>query len=267
MRDPLILLPQRFTALDVELQAAIATHEMLHIVRHDWAVNLVEECVLAAFWYHPAMWWLVGRIRLSREQVVDRKVVELTAARKSYLYALVEIAAGAGGLRSIMAPPFLNESQLAERIRALVKEEFMSKKRIAISLGFVVVLTVLAGIAIIHKFPLKGRGAGPMASNSFPAGTDVYTVGNGVSAPIPIDKPQPPYTQVARAAKLQGTVVLWSIIGPDGAVKDVSVVKPLDPGLDQNAVNTIKTWKFKPAVKDGKPVSCRVMVEVSFRMF
>jgi TonB family protein len=267
LRSPLILLPLRFTELDVERQTAVATHELLHIARRDWAVNLVEECVLAAFWYHPLVWWLVGRIRLSREQVVDRKVVELTAARKPYLYALVEIAAGAGALRAIKAPAFLNECQLAERIRALVKEEFVSKRRIAISLAFVVVLTLLAGIAIIHKFPLKGGNAQPFAWDPFPAGTEVFTVGNGVSAPIPIDKPEPPYTQAAKAAKLQGTAVLWSIIGPDGAVKDVSVVKPLDPGLDQNAMNTIKTWKFKPALKDGRPVSCRVTVEVSFRMF
>jgi TonB family protein len=50
-------------------------------------------------------------------------------------------------------------------------------------------------------------------------------------------------------------------------VTDAKVIKPLDKGLDNNAVQTVKTWKFKPAVNAGKPVPCRLMVEVSFRLY
>ncbi|MGO8733289.1 MAG: energy transducer TonB, partial [Terriglobia bacterium] len=64
-----------------------------------------------------------------------------------------------------------------------------------------------------------------------------------------------------------GTVVLWIIVGVDGAVTDAKVIKPFDKGLDANAVQTVKTWKFEPAMKAGKPVPCRLMVEVSFRLF
>ena len=92
-------------------------------------------------------------------------------------------------------------------------------------------------------------------------------MGDGVSAPIPIYKPEPSYTKEARAAKLQGTVVLWIIVGADGAVTDAKVVEPFDKGLDENAVQAVKTWKFKPAVKAGKPVMCREMVEISFKLF
>jgi TonB family protein len=88
-----------------------------------------------------------------------------------------------------------------------------------------------------------------------------------VTAPIPIYKPEPPYTERARRRKIEGTSVLWAIIGADGAVQDVTIEKSLDQGLDQNAVDTIKTWEFKPAMKAGKPVACRVVVEVSFRLF
>ena len=95
----------------------------------------------------------------------------------------------------------------------------------------------------------------------------VYTVGNGVSAPDPIYKPDPPYTKEAKAAKIEGTVVLQIIIGVDGAVTNVKVVKEFDKGLTENAVDTVKTWKFKPAMKDGKPVPCKVSVEVGFRLF
>jgi len=109
-----------------------------------------------------------------------------------------------------------------------------------------------------------------LAEDSGPAGGvrgGVYSVGNGVSAPIPIYKPDPPYTKEAKAAKLEGTVTLWIIVGVEGAVADVRVTKPFDKGLTENAVETIKTWKFQPAMKSGKPVPCRVMVEVSFKLF
>jgi TonB family protein len=75
------------------------------------------------------------------------------------------------------------------------------------------------------------------------------------------------YTKEAKDAKLQGTVVLWIVVGIDGTVMHAKVVKGFDKGLTENAVNTVKTWKFKPAMKDGKAVPCRVMVEVSFRIY
>lgn len=267
LRHPVILLPPRFDEMDADRQQAIAGHEMLHVARRDWALNLAEEIILAGFWFHPAVWWLVSQIRLSREQVVDREVVELTGARKPYLYALVEIAAGASKARALLAPAFLNECQLAERIRALIKGDIMSKRRIIISLACVAVLMLLAGFAIIHKFPLKTRGGPSAASNPVQTAPQIFSVGNGVIAPVAIYKPEPLYTEAARRAKIQGTAVFWAIIGADGAVKDVTITKLLDPGLDQNAMDTIRTWKFKPAMKAGEPVACKVAVEVSFKIF
>lgn len=96
---------------------------------------------------------------------------------------------------------------------------------------------------------------------------EVYSVGNGVSAPIPIYKPEPPYTKEAKAAKVQGKVDLLVTIGADGAVSDVKVENGFDKGLTQNAVDTVKTWKFKPAMKDGKAVSCKVSIEVNFKLY
>ena len=92
-------------------------------------------------------------------------------------------------------------------------------------------------------------------------------VGNGVSAPIAIYKPEPHYSEEARKAKWQGTVVLWIIVDAQGNVGDVRVARPLGLGLDEKAVDTVKTWKFKPAMHDGKPVAVRVAVEVTFRLF
>jgi TonB family protein len=111
----------------------------------------------------------------------------------------------------------------------------------------------------------KGGGFGPGEGGGFGGG--VYSVGGGVSDPIAIYRPDPPYSEEARKAKYQGTVVLYIIIDASGVVTNCQVVKPLGLGLDEKAVDTVKTWKFKPAMKNGTPVAVRVMVEVSFRLF
>ena len=111
----------------------------------------------------------------------------------------------------------------------------------------------------------KGGGLGPGEGGGFGGGA--YSVGGGVSAPIPIYQPEPAYSEEARKAKYQGTVVLWIVVDASGAVTDCRVVKPLGLGLDEKAVETVRTWKFKPALKNSTPVPVRVMVEVSFRLF
>jgi len=111
----------------------------------------------------------------------------------------------------------------------------------------------------------KGGGLGP--GEGAGTGGGAYSVGGNVSAPVPIYKPEPPYSEQARKAKYQGTVVLWIVVDAQGNVQTAQVVKPLGMGLDENAVRTVKTWKFKPALRNGSPVPVRVMVEVSFRLF
>ncbi len=112
-----------------------------------------------------------------------------------------------------------------------------------------------------------GRGGGLGPGDTAGTGGGPFSVGGNVSAPIPIYKPEPAYSEEARKAKYQGTVVLWIIVDAQGNVTDVRVVKPLGLGLDEKAVETVHTWKFKAAMRNGAPVPVRVMVEVSFRLF
>ena len=111
----------------------------------------------------------------------------------------------------------------------------------------------------------KGGGLGPGEGGG--TGGGIYSVGGGVSPPIPIYKPEPAYSEEARKAKYQGTVVLWIVVDAQGNVTDPKVVRPLGLGLDEKALETVRTWKFKPALRNGSPVPVRVIVEVSFRLF
>jgi TonB family protein len=89
---------------------------------------------------------------------------------------------------------------------------------------------------------------------------------NGIRAPRPILSPDPEYSEEARKAGFSGVALLGVTVGPDGRPHDVKVVAPLGKGLDEKAVDAVKTWTFEPGTKDGKPVAVQLMIEIEFRL-
>ncbi|MDE3180301.1 MAG: energy transducer TonB [Acidobacteriota bacterium] len=109
-----------------------------------------------------------------------------------------------------------------------------------------------------------GGGLGPGSGGG--TGGGIYSVGGGVTEPIAIYSPDPPYTEQAREAKFQGDVVLSIVVEPDGSVTEIQVVKPLGLGLDDSAVKAVRGWKFKPGTRNGVPVPVRMFVDVTFHL-
>ena len=87
-----------------------------------------------------------------------------------------------------------------------------------------------------------------------------------MTPPRAIESPQPSYTDRARKAKHQGTLVLYIEVTPDGKASNMKVVKSLGLGLDEKAMEAVKQWKFQPGKKDGKPVTVAATIEVNFRL-
>lgn len=98
-------------------------------------------------------------------------------------------------------------------------------------------------------------------------GRGAFRVGGGVSAPRALAAPDPAYTKVAQKAKFQGTSVLFVIIDERGEAAEIRIARPLGGGLDDKAVEAVRSWKFTPAMKDGHPVPVQVNVEVNFRLY
>jgi TonB family protein len=89
----------------------------------------------------------------------------------------------------------------------------------------------------------------------------------GVQEPELLKSPLPPYTAEARAAKIEGIVVLQVVVRKDGSIADAKVIRGLGYGLDESALNTLKTqWRFKPGMLNGQPINVRCVVEISFRL-
>jgi protein TonB len=91
-------------------------------------------------------------------------------------------------------------------------------------------------------------------------------VGGGVSRPEFITRVNPVYTEIARRARLQGTVIVEAIIDERGSVTNVRVLKGLPMGLDRAAVDAVEKWKFRPAMFQGRPVKVYYVLTVNFQV-
>ena len=89
----------------------------------------------------------------------------------------------------------------------------------------------------------------------------------GVTIPTCIHCPDPTYTDEARRAKVQSTVKFDVVIDEQGRAKRIATIKGDRYGLTVNAIEAIKKWRFKPAMKEGKPVTVCVLIEVTFQIF
>jgi periplasmic protein TonB len=110
----------------------------------------------------------------------------------------------------------------------------------------------------------SGGGWGPGEGGGFGGG--VFKVGGGVSAPTLLQKVEPEYSEEARKAKYQGTVILYIEVDPTGKATNVRVQRSLGLGLDEKAVEAVKKWRFSPGKKDGKAVTVAATIEVNFRL-
>jgi TonB family protein len=108
-----------------------------------------------------------------------------------------------------------------------------------------------------------GRGPGPGGGCC----GDLYGVGNGVSMPRAIYAPEPEFSEEARIAKFQGEVTLLVTIGTDGRARNLTVVRSVGMGLDQKAIDAVRTWRFDPAKKNGRPVAVQMNIIVNFHLF
>mgnify|MGYP002783784160 CR=1 FL=1 len=109
-----------------------------------------------------------------------------------------------------------------------------------------------------------GAGFGPGQGGNMGGG--VYRIGGGVSSPSLLFKVEPEYSEEARKAKFQGTVVLYVVVDEKGQPRELRVVRPLGLGLDEKAIEAVQKWRFKPGLKDGRPVAVAATIEVNFRL-
>src|SRR5262249_28285722 len=216
------------------MQDAILYHEILHVRRGDWLFTLAEELVRGIFWFHPAIWWLLGEIGLAREQAVDHEVIELTKSRDGYLDALLAIAGANPQLDLAPAPLFLRKRHLKQRVVSILKEVRMSKTRrvsaLAAGLGFLAAACWFVTVTL----PLS---ASPQAAPDA-AGVTVDLGGGAVLHRTGVMYPEAPLK-----AHVQGVVTVEATLDSSGNVIDAHVMSGPQE-LRRAALQSVLQWHF-----------------------
>jgi TonB family protein len=242
--NPSILLPARVCELPDDLREAIAHHELAHVRRRDWLFVLLEEGIRSLLWFHPAIWFVLSRIQLAREQVVDAEVVGLTRDRERYLDALVAVAAQRLLPDVAPAPLFLKKRQLAVRVAAVLKETRMSKPRTFLSFTTVCTAALLAARVAVWMFPMQAP-AQALAQVVPDYRTVPVADGYGVVVEPGAKVLHRPGVFYPSGVTAVGTVVVESTVNAKGEVTDAHVVSGPDE-LRNAALSSVLNWHFSP---------------------
>ena len=233
---PVVLVPAALVAgMPPELLEALLAHEMAHIKRLDYLVNLGQNLAEIVLFYHPAVWWISGRIRIEREQIADDLAARHTGAPRVLAQALSELERMQFSSQRLALAA--NGGDLLARVRRLVRPDVQA-------LHWKAALPVLALAAVC---------------------LGVFAQASARHAPLLADRParanfsscaKPQYPAAALAASHMGTVTLGFEISSDGHVTD-SVINGSSghPELDASARDAISLCRFNPATRNGKPVS------------
>ena len=239
---PVVLVPAALVAgMPPHLLEALLAHELGHIKRHDYLVNLCQSVVETLLFYHPAVWWIGHRIRLEREQIADDFAARKLGEPRRLALALSELErlqfsrqrlaqAAAGG-------------DLLARIRRLLRPDVQRLNwRAALpALGM-----ALACATAAHALTLRQDRAG--AEFTQPGATQRAIV--DFSSCV-----KPMYPAADLAAGHQGTVTVRFLVAPSGSVDDARIVSSSGfDSMDQTARDALRQCRFHPALKHGLPV-------------
>jgi TonB family protein len=250
---PVILMPTAAAEWPHEQSSLAIAQERAHIERGDIWTSTLAAFAEAVYWFHPLIWWITKVMRQEQEFACDERVLEQGYNCFHYAELLVASARQANSHRVGWGMAGrMNGGKMKIRVSRILNWQF------------------LRGKSRTKPWPAALACTGCLLFGSLvaPAASDrhVYKIGGDVTTPTVIEKHEPQYTKEARDAKVQGMALLEVTITEAGTPKDIHVLKSLDSGLDQKAVEAVALWRFQPATKAGQPVSVTANIEVQFRL-
>lgn len=257
IRRPLVILPDALVRdAGAEALTAAIGHELVHVRRRDYLLNLIYEIILLPLSFHPAAALMRRRITQTRELRCDELVAELLLHPEVYARSLVQLAGSAMPFarRARTVTVGIADADILEvRIMSLLGRTKISVRRTRFFLiASLVLLALPCAAAASFAFHVNVNQSPSQEPNQRERKARL------------IYHTEPEYTEDARAKNIEGKVGLSITVGPDGVVRDVEVTKPLYPSLDQNAVAAVRNWRFEPYLKDGQPTAKQMSLEVYF---
>jgi TonB family protein len=238
LRRPVVVFPPGVASMEESVLHAIACHELLHVRRRDWLFQIVEEGVRTILWFHPAVWWLIGRIQLTREQVVDQAAVRLIESRERYVEALLAVAIAKSPGILTPAPAFLRRSLLKKRVAQILQESTMTTRRLILAMGASAGALALAALLVVRSFPLEAQGQPQTATNK------PVTIVKGGEHLLHGELPE--YPKRAIEQRVEGDVTLDIAVDDHGEVSDARVLNGPDE-LRKAALESVLSWHYSPS--------------------
>ena len=232
---PVVLVPAALVArMPPELLEALLAHELAHVRRHDYLVNLLQNVVETLLFYHPAVWWLSRRIRQERELVADGLATELTGEPRNLALALSELEKMQFASRRLALAA--DGGDLMQRVRQLVRPQPVRSAWKALLPALGLAAACLTGYA-------DARVGAALPPPEERAVVDFNSC----------RKPVWPHADLE--AGHTGKVTLSFMIDQDGKVRQSRVLRSSGHrGLDRAAQTGIGKCSFIPAKSRGKPV-------------
>jgi TonB family protein len=254
---PCVLMPRAASEWpDWQFEAAVR-HELTHVRRNDLWTILIARIACAVWWFHPLAWLLSARLHDAQESACDDAVLFSGFEPATYAEALLAVAKTSTHSTLLQGCSMTTQTNLKSRIARLldgsIARSTSRRNLIRTTAAFAV---VLAGFATVGLRNGSAQGAPD----------HVYTMAEGVAAPKVLYKEDPQYTEQARADKVAGTVLVTVVIGTDGLVHDINIVKGIGAGLDEKAIEALTKWHFQPGTLNGEPVAVRANIEINFRL-
>ena len=248
---PTILLPENASEWHVNHRDAALRHELAHLTRKDLWSSFAASLACALWWFHPLAWKLAARQQTEQESACDDAVIAGGLQPADYAEALV---AAASPLFRFTAPgsTMFTRNDLTERIQRLANYTPPEPATPALSRRIAICFAVaLLALTLV----------GPGTAQNGP-----YKAGGDVTSPQALHKVNPAYPPDAKAAKIQGTVVLRVVISAAGTPDEVTVQDSVDPSLDAAAVEAVRQWTFSPGLRKGEPVAVEVAITINFQL-
>jgi D-alanyl-D-alanine endopeptidase (penicillin-binding protein 7) len=244
---PVVLVPASLLAgMPPHLLEALLAHELGHVRRHDYLVNLLQNVIESLLFYHPAVWWLSRRIRAEREQIADDFAARHLGEPRRLALALSELEKLQFSSHHLAQAA--NGGDLMARIRRLLRPS-------AQALNWKAAIPVL-GLAIV----CAASAHAPMARTDGAAAAHGKHRRQAVVDFASCRKPEYPKADIA--AEHQGTVTLGFTLDERGTVLDAFVRKSSGyASLDEAARVALAMCSFRPALEDGVPVRTSVPVQ------
>jgi TonB family protein len=234
VRRPLVLLPDSLRAHPRHVQRAVLSHELTHVQRRDWMWLITEEVVRAVLWFHPGVWWLISRVQLAREEVVDEVAMLATGSRRGYIEAL---AAFADETPLVPAAAFARRRHLFRRMRLISREVGMSSKRIALSCTLMALGVAAGSWYAVGAFPLK-EATQELRSEIGPLETRAKPITPENPVPRRTYSVDPAYPIEAAAVEANAMVTVMITLDHSGRVAEVrrlGVAPIANPAPNPNA--------------------------------